>query len=103
MDATVASVVAASALPMSIIIVGVGDEDFSDMERLDGDNQALQCGGVKATRDIVQFVELRKFLTGPYSWNKEALAKEVLAEIPDQLVKWMVGRGIMPNGQASRK
>merc|ERR1719411_2457575 len=26
-----------SALPMSIIIVGVGDEDFSEMEELDGD------------------------------------------------------------------
>jgi len=81
---------------MSIIIVGVGDADFTDMERLDGDNQALRSGGVKAARDIVQFVELRKFVTGPHSWNKEALAKEVLAEIPDQLVKWMMSKGIMP-------
>merc|ERR1712038_268095 len=96
MDQTVASIVSASSLPMSIIIVGVGNEDFSDMERLDGDDRALQCGGIKATRDIVQFVELRKFVTGPHSWNKEALAKEVLAEIPDQLVKWMMSKGIMP-------
>ena len=29
----------ASELPMSIIIVGVGDADFSDMERLDSDDR----------------------------------------------------------------
>ena len=58
--------------------------------------KALSSGGIKASRDIVQFVELRKFLSGPHSWNKEALAKEVLAEIPDQLVKWMLSRGIKP-------
>ena len=81
---------------MSIIIVGVGEEDFSAMETLDGDEKALSSGGIKASRDIVQFVELRKFLSGPHSWNKEALAKEVLAEIPDQLVKWMLSRGIKP-------
>jgi len=96
MEHTIGAIVAASNLPMSIIIVGVGDADFTDMERLDGDNQALRSGGVKAARDIVQFVELRKFVTGPHSWNKEALAKEVLAEIPDQLVKWMMSKGIMP-------
>ena len=29
----------ASELPISIIIVGVGDADFSDMERLDADDK----------------------------------------------------------------
>jgi hypothetical protein len=40
----------------------------------------LRCGNLIAKRDIVQFVELRKFLvTGvrgePPSWSKELLAK----------------------------
>jgi len=96
MEATISAIVSASSLPMSIIIVGVGNEDFSAMEELDGDDRALRSGGVKASRDIVQFVELRKFLNGPTSWNKEALAREVLAEVPDQLVKWMLSRSIRP-------
>ena len=50
---------------MSIIIVGVGDEDFSTMEALDSDDKLLRANGRVATRDIVQFVELRKFLMGP--------------------------------------
>ena len=31
-----------SKLPMSIIIVGVGDSDFSSMEELDGDGGRLK-------------------------------------------------------------
>lgn len=38
MEATKTSIVAASHLPLSIIIVGVGNEDFSNMEILDGDD-----------------------------------------------------------------
>jgi len=39
MDATISNVVSASYLPMSIIIVGVGTENFSMMERLDSDDK----------------------------------------------------------------
>ena len=49
-----------------------------------------------AARDIVQFVEMRKFRYPDGSWDRETLAKEVLAEIPNQVVKWMTIRGIKP-------
>merc|ERR1712061_547739 len=62
MEATKHAIVNACELPMSIIIVGVGNEDFDAMEELDGDDQKLRSGGKIASRDIVQFVELRKFL-----------------------------------------
>ena len=104
LDATLSSIIAASDLPMSIIIIGVGNEDFSAMEALDSDDKLLRANGRVASRDIVQFVELRKFLMnyggGQMSWNKEALAKEVLAEVPKQLVSWMTKRGIKPNKQS---
>ncbi len=60
MQETVAALVEASALPMSVIIVGVGNEDFRAMEALDGDGGLLRARGRVAARDIVQFVELRK-------------------------------------------
>ena len=41
---TKAAIVSASELPMSIIIVGVGDEDFSAMEALDSDQGNLLRG-----------------------------------------------------------
>ncbi len=55
---TIEQIVAASDQPISIIIVGVGDNDFSVMDRLDSDNKALSTidGSQTAERDIVQFV-----------------------------------------------
>merc|ERR1719510_854495 len=73
LDATLQSIIAASDLPMSIIIIGVGEEDFSVMEALDSDDKLLRANGRVASRDIVQFVELRKFLSnfggGQMTWK----------------------------------
>ena len=96
LDATMSSIISASNLPLSVIIIGVGNEDFSAMDALDSDGKLLRAGGRTAARDIVQFVELRKFLARDGTWSKEDLAKEVLAEIPKQLVGWMTTRGIKP-------
>jgi hypothetical protein len=59
MDKTLDLIVSASNLPLSIIIVGVGNADFTNMNRLDGDNGLYSSKGVAATRDIVQFVPFR--------------------------------------------
>ena len=85
MDKTISSVVGASSLPMSIIIVGVGNADFNSMEALDCDEGFLVDNrGFRATRDIVQFVPFNKF-----SGNSTALAAEVLREVPKQLTDFM--------------
>lgn len=62
MEETRHAVVQASKLPMSIIIVGVGNADFAAMEFLDGDSRMLRSHtGEEAARDIVQFVPFREF------------------------------------------
>ena len=64
MDRTRDAIVYASGLPMSLIIVGVGSADFSDMNFLDGDDGILKgANGRPAQRDIVQFVPFRDFKT----------------------------------------
>jgi len=47
--------VAASGLPLSIVIVGVGSADFSSMETLDADEAPLYSQAFRTyqTRDIV--------------------------------------------------
>lgn len=56
------AIVQASRLPMSVIIVGVGNADFSDMQMLDGDDGILRSPkGEPVLRDIVQFVPFRNF------------------------------------------
>lgn len=71
-------VVNASALPLSIVIVGIGQADFGKMDTLDGDAGLVNSKGQKAARDLVQFVPFRNF-----NGNQAALAKAVLAEIPE--------------------
>ena len=47
---------------MSLIIVGVGGADFTDMRMLDGDDGVLRApNGEPVKRDIVQFVPFRDF------------------------------------------
>ena len=79
MKETKLTIIRASALPMSIIIVGVGQADFAAMVELDSDDAALNVGSSVARRDIVQFVPFRKFQG---DFTSESLAKEVLAELP---------------------
>lgn len=98
MPATIDALVEASTLPLSVIIIGVGDADFSDMNRLDGDEGGLRNSrGQAAARDIVQFVPFRKY--GPS--RASALAKEVLEEIPAQFLSYMASQGIAPNPPVS--
>ena len=44
---------AANSLPLSIIIIGIGNADFTNMQILDGDNGLVSDTGVCAVRDIV--------------------------------------------------
>ncbi|XP_061179726.1 copine-3-like [Saccostrea echinata] len=96
MDQTRDAIVYASGLPMSLIIVGVGGADFSDMNFLDGDGGVLKAtNGRPAERDIVQFVPFRDFQK--YGSSGADLAKQVLAEVPQQVVKYYTMRNISPN------
>uniref|UniRef100_A0AAR2K4H6 C2 domain-containing protein n=1 Tax=Pygocentrus nattereri TaxID=42514 RepID=A0AAR2K4H6_PYGNA len=99
MAQTKESIVNASCLPMSIIIVGVGSAEFDEMIELDGDEVRISSRGRFAERDIVQFVPFRDYVDhrGNHILSMARLAKDVLAEIPDQFLHYMRTRGIKPN------
>lgn len=59
MDKTIDLLVQAANLPLSVIIVGVGNADFGNMNKLDGDSGLINSKGQRAQRDIVQFVPMR--------------------------------------------
>jgi hypothetical protein len=54
------------------------------MTRLDGDQGLYGKNGVKSPRDIVQFIPFRNV-----NMNGDLLAKELLAELPGQVVQYM--------------
>lgn len=92
MSETIDLLCAGADLPLSVIIIGVGDADFGQMKKLDGDDKILtNSRGVRTSRDIVQFVPFNNF-----AGNKERLAEEVLAEVPRQFLEYMRKQGIEP-------
>jgi hypothetical protein len=80
-DETVAELRKASRAPLSVVIVGIGDADFSAMEFLDGDESG---------DDITQFVRFNDYS------DKNSLTEAVLDEVPDQLVDCFFLKGFMP-------
>jgi len=93
-ELTKQAIIEASHVPLSIIIIGIGVADFADMTDLDSDDRLLSAGGKTAVRDIVQFVAFRDFKGQGAS---AALAQQVLAEVPGQLLLYMQQRRITPN------
>ena len=92
MDDTINSLVEASYLPISVIIIGIGDADFTNMIRLDADEETLYDeNGRIAERDLVQFVPFIKFKN-----DGEKLAEQVLEEIPKQIVEFFSNKNISP-------
>ena len=89
---TIDALVEASYLPISVIIIGIGNENFENMNVLDADENPLyDKQGRKADRDLVQFVPFNDYKNDP-----QKLAEQVLEEIPRQIVEYYQHRKIQP-------
>jgi hypothetical protein len=88
MEASLRALDAGSQTALSVIIVGVGNADFSAMVALDGDDRVRPPG----VRDICQFVPFNRFAANP----RCGLAEEVLAELPTQLAEFCESVGFRP-------
>ncbi len=84
-NATVQAIAAISDAPLSVVIVGVGPADFSNMQFLDDVAERYNIP------DVVQFVEFNK-----YRHDYNALTHATLEELPDQLVSYFQRNGIDP-------
>lgn len=91
-DETINELVKASFLPISVIIIGIGNADFTNMNILDADEEPLiDDQNRKSSRDLVQFVDFNN-----YKDNPEKLAEQVLEEIPRQIVEYYQHQNIPP-------
>jgi hypothetical protein len=91
MKDTIDCIVEGSNLPLSIVIIGIGKADFTNMEILDGDEEPLidSFGNIRK-RDIVQFVRFEDFKKNNKINSGTELAEEVLKEIPRQIEEYFM-------------
>ena len=90
---TIDIIVEASTLPLSIVIIGIGNNnDFINMEKLDGDvSPLISSKGNVRKRDLVQFVPFKDYRDDP-----KKLSMEVLAELPRQAIEYYQLKDINP-------
>lgn len=83
-DVTVQELIRMSVLPLSIVIIGIGDGDFGKMYSLDSSKGPLRLGTESALREFVQFVPYDQF-----QGDLSVLAERVLGGIPDQVLSYI--------------
>ena len=93
MPKTIDALVEGSYYPLSVIIIGIGNADFTKMKELDGDdNPLISRKGIKRQRDLVQFVPFNK-----YEGDINKLVYEVLEEIPRQVIEYYTLNYVYPD------
>lgn len=74
-----------SDLPISIIVVGVGNSNFSGMHKLNGGKNNLKHNGKSPCRNIMQFLAMNTVSNK----TPQQIASSLLEVIPQQLVEYM--------------
>mmetsp|Transcript_25390 Transcript_25390/g.62489 ORF Transcript_25390/g.62489 Transcript_25390/m.62489 type:complete len:708 (-) Transcript_25390:824-2947(-) len=85
---------AAEDAPISLVIIGVGNRDFSDIEKLcrtDFKATLRDARGIPIARDIISFVSFKQ-----YGGNAAEVILQALKVIPEQLVTYFTTNGIKP-------
>ena len=84
MEDSIEAIIYMSSLPISIVIIGIGNKNFDFLHCLDADDCPLiDKKGNIMKRDIVQFVPYNE-----YADNSEKLVEELLKEIPNQILDY---------------
>ena len=81
---TIDSIIESSKLPLSFIIIGVGDDIPSDMRELNGEyGKLISSNGEILDRDIVQYIHYNDYIE---YINK--LSEDALKYIPEQITNY---------------
>ena len=92
MQDTIDAIVQSSKWPLSVLIIGVGDEDFSQMSALDEHGSLLRgSDGKVALRDNIHFIDFKEV-----GYDAEKLVDSVLGDIPGQITEFYHLRGLTP-------
>lgn len=97
---TIDKMVEASAEPLSIVLVGVGDGEFTDLKKMDQDGVPIcsEKNGKIVERDMIDFINIKTYIEAERNAMTETkLARKTFSEIPRHFVDYMQKKGIKPN------
>ena len=90
-DETIDSLVESSYLPISIIIIGIGNADFNYFESINVDKMILDMDGKNIDRNLIQFIPFKNFKN-----NIQKLGEEMFTKIQNQIVEYYQSKQIFP-------
>lgn len=101
-EGTCRAIVRASALPISVVLIGVGDFEFPNLRKYDADTSPLSSPeGITSVRDAVQFVCYEDYRSKNGVMQRAELAADLLRELPYQLESYMALYGVnLPTANA---
>lgn len=95
-EAALHQVMRANALPISIIIIGVGTEPMTLNRKLFNTAYLKKNAEGGMIRNFIKFVHLHDYVDSHMKFNAEAMVKAVFRDLPMQIVKFYQIRGIDP-------
>ncbi|CAL4097121.1 unnamed protein product [Meganyctiphanes norvegica] len=84
----------ASVLPISIVIIGVGDGIFSDLKKFENNTSYGQGSSMRSNLTFLGRSDLLN-KSGLSQWSSE-FSREILKHLPQQLVTWKRMKGLKP-------
>uniref|UniRef100_A0A0N5AJF1 Copine domain-containing protein n=1 Tax=Syphacia muris TaxID=451379 RepID=A0A0N5AJF1_9BILA len=96
---TVQAIIFGSRAPISIVFVGIGDGDLSELERLGMAGCRLIYQNRRIDRDMMQFINqtsIRNTEDLQLEDIKDTINEMALCQIPWQMARWMMKNGIKP-------
>ena len=95
MNNTINALVQARNYPLSVIIIGVGNGPFKDMQALSGNNQPLYNSvNNKMRNNIVTFIPLNNYKN---NIGINLLQEKIWEKIPQQISQYFQNKNILPN------
>ena len=70
-------------LPLSVIVIGIGDKEFNEIKNLINKNRLFSSEGIERIRNNIYFVSMKNC-----NYNNEILKNKCLKEIPKQVVEF---------------
>ena len=89
---TIDSLIENSFLPLSIVVIGIGNSEFEDIKQLLSNKNKISSKGIEKLRNNIHFISMKDC-----NFNNDILKNRCLKDIPKQMVQYYSLNKTTPN------